>query len=68
MSVLPMERVTICTMRKDRKQILEYLQHESVVEVSNITFEDDVFSNEDTSAQIATLIKFGCLRGSTHGA
>ncbi len=57
MSVLPMERVTICAMRKDRKQILEYLQHESVVEVSNAAFEDDVFSNEDTSAQIATFNK-----------
>ena len=43
MSVLPMKRVLIVGLKKDRKRILEFLQHEGVIQVEAQNSDDDVF-------------------------
>lgn len=53
MAVLPMKRVRICALKKNRKQILEILQRQGVVEISDSRIEEDsVFKKTDmTSAK-----------------
>lgn len=51
MSVLKMQRISICALKKDRKAILEKLQSLGVLEVSHIMDEDDVFKTMDTAGQ-----------------
>ncbi len=55
MAVLPMQRVTIYGMKKNRKAILEALQRRGVVEVEDI--ENDAFEKLDTSQKQATFSK-----------
>lgn len=50
MSVLPMKRVTICALKKDRKQVLELLQREGAVEINGVVQEDSVFQKTDMSS------------------
>ncbi len=48
-----MQRITIYALRRDRKEILDYLQSKSVVELSETRFEDDeVFSRADNLARL----------------
>ncbi|MCI2049438.1 MAG: V-type ATP synthase subunit I [Lachnospiraceae bacterium] len=54
MSVLPMERVLICGLKKDRKAILELLQHQGVIEIRNTVEEDEVFGRQDKVAASTT--------------
>lgn len=49
MAVLQMQRIIICALKKERKQILEYLQRRGVVEIDNILTEDSVFQRTDVS-------------------
>lgn len=58
MAKLKMQRITIYALRKDRKEILDYLQRKSVVEISETHFEDDeVFSKADNLAQLGMFEK-----------
>jgi V/A-type H+-transporting ATPase subunit I len=57
MAVLQMNKICICAVKKDRKKILEFLQRQGCVEVSDIGSADDVFSKEDTSSVCALLKK-----------
>lgn len=49
MSVLPMRRVLIAGLKKDRKKILEFLQREEVIQVEAASSEDDIFTKQDKS-------------------
>lgn len=51
MSVVPMKRVFICALKKDRKPILEMLQRLEMVQIENPDGEikDDVFDRQDKS-------------------
>lgn len=52
-----MERFHICGMKRDRKQILEYLQVKGVVELKDVVVDNDaVFSRADTT-QARTLLE-----------
>lgn len=56
MAVMHMERFHICGMKRDRKQIMEYLQRKGVVEMRDVYVEnDEVFSRADTT-QARTLL------------
>lgn len=50
MSVLPMKRVMICALKKNRKQILELLQRQGVIEINSAIQEDSVFQKTDMSS------------------
>ncbi len=54
MAVVPMKRVLIAAMRRDRKPILELLQRTGALEIHSSVAEDDVFSHQDTSGARAT--------------
>lgn len=43
MAVLQMQRMSICALKKDRKAILEKLQHMGVMEINHILEEDEDF-------------------------
>ena len=48
MAVLPMQRVSICALKKDRKAILEKVQSMGIMEMNQITGEEDGFETMDT--------------------
>ncbi len=50
MAVLQMQRINICALKKDRKQILETLQRRGVVEINDLLKEDSVFKKTDLSS------------------
>ena len=50
MAVVPMKKVLICGLKKDRKQILELLQRQGAVEISNVLEEDSIFRKTDVSS------------------
>lgn len=52
MAVLQMQRIFICALKKDRKRLLELLQRRSVMEISNLKEEDQVFHKEDMTKSI----------------
>lgn len=49
MAVLQMQRISICALKKNRKQILETLQRRGVVEITDISPQDSIFTKADTS-------------------
>jgi V/A-type H+/Na+-transporting ATPase subunit I len=49
MAVLQMQRICLCALKKDRKQILELLQRKGVVEINDTIAEDSVFQKMDVS-------------------
>ncbi len=51
MAVLRMQRITICALKKDRKAILETLQHFGTLEVDHVIEEDQDFRKMDTAGQ-----------------
>ena len=57
MAVLQMQRISICALKKDRKQILDLLQRRGVVEISDILQEDSVFQKTDMSSSQAVFEK-----------
>lgn len=50
MAVLPMQRISIYALKKNRKAILELMQRRGVVEISKSELEDSVFQKTDTSS------------------
>lgn len=50
MAVLQMQRISICALKKNRKQILELLQRAGVVEINDVMKEDSVFHKSDVSS------------------
>ena len=48
MSVLQMQRVSICALKKDRKAILEKLQSMGIMEMNQIDDDEDGFAEMDT--------------------
>ncbi len=57
MSVVPMKRITVVAMRRDRKAVLEYLQMLGAVQVSIKGKEDDVFKKADMSKSEQVFLK-----------
>ena len=51
MAVLKMQKISICALKKDRKAILEQLQHLGVLEVDRDKEEDAFFQKMDTTGQ-----------------
>ena len=58
MAILPMKRILICGMKKDRKEVLEFLQRQGVVEIDSAAEADDVFTSTDMSASSAGFNKY----------
>ena len=50
MAVVPMKKVLICGLKKDRKGTLELLQRQGVLEISNVLQEDDMFQKMDVTS------------------
>ena len=61
MSVLKMQRMTVCALKKDRKAILEKLQSLGVMEISAIPETEEGFEKMDTASQRAGFEKAAAL-------
>ena len=48
MSVLQMQRISICALKKDRKAILEKIQTMGIMEMNQIADDEDGFEKMDT--------------------
>ncbi len=57
MAVMPMKRVQILALKKDRKKVLELLQRIGTVEINYDLPQDDVFTKTDMSASSAQFMK-----------
>ncbi len=57
MAVVPMHRVSICALNKDRKAVLETIQRLGVVEIQDTKAPDELFTKSDTSASRAVFDK-----------
>lgn len=57
MAVLQMQRINICTLKKNRKPLLELLQRKGVIEINDDIPEDNVFHKMDMSSAEGMLIK-----------
>lgn len=57
MSMLKMQKISICALKKHRKDILETLQRKGVVEITDLELQDSVFFKEETSASQASFLK-----------
>ena len=57
MSVVPMKRITVAAMKRDRKAVLEYLQVLGVVQVSITEQEDDIFTKTDMTKSQQVFLK-----------
>lgn len=61
MAVLQMQKISICTLKKDRKAVLEKLQRMKVMEISQILEEDPDFTTMDTRQERMELEKSASL-------
>ena len=50
MAIVPMKKVLICGLKKDRKGTLELLQRQGVLEISNVLQEDEMFQKIDVTS------------------
>ncbi len=57
MAVVPMKKVLICGLKKERKHILEFLQRQGAVEVTSKTPEDSVFQKMDVSSSRTVFLR-----------
>lgn len=57
MAVLQMQRISICALKKNRKEILEKIQAMGVMEVSQLLEEDDDFHKLDTASMRSSFEK-----------
>ncbi len=57
MSVVPMKRISVAAMKRDRKAVLEYLQVLGVVQISIREKEDDIFEKTDMSKTQQVFLK-----------
>lgn len=53
MAVVPMKKMTLFALKRDRKALLEFLQRRGVVEVTDAPLNDSLFSKSDSSRQLA---------------
>ncbi len=58
MAVLPMKRISICALKKDRKALMEDLQRKGILEISNTKSKSKAFYKEDTGQQTAAFTKY----------
>ena len=54
---MPMKKVLICGLKKERKHILEFLQRQGAVEVTSKTPEDSVFQKMDVSSSRTVFLR-----------
>ena len=57
MSVVPMKRISVAAMKRDRKAVLEYLQVLGAVQISIRGKEDDIFTKTDMSKSQQVFMK-----------
>lgn len=57
MAVVPMERIRICALKKERKPILETLQRRGVIELCDVPEEEQVFVKTDVSESASHLTR-----------
>ena len=57
MSVVPMKRISVAAMKRDRKAVLEYLQVLGAVQISIRGKEDDIFTKTDMSKSQQVFLK-----------
>lgn len=57
MAVLQMQRINICTLKKNRKPLLELLQRREVIEINDDIPEDNIFHKMDMSSAEGVLSK-----------
>ncbi len=57
MSVLPMKRILIVALKKNRKPILETLQRRGLIELSVNRADDEVFGRQDTAGARSIFLK-----------
>ena len=57
MAVLPMQRISIFALKKNRKEILEWMQRRGTVEINRTDWEDSIFRKMDTSSSQALFEK-----------
>ncbi len=57
MSVMPMQRVTICALKKNKKDILNILQRTGTIQINDIDSDDSAFQKADTSENVIALTK-----------
>ncbi len=57
MAMLQMQRISICALKKNRKQILEILQRRGMIEINDLIPEDNVFQRTDLSSSRAVFEK-----------
>ncbi len=57
MSVVPMKRISVAALKRDRKAVLEYLQVLGVVQISIRGKEDDIFAKTDMSKSQQMFLK-----------
>ena len=50
MAVVPMQKITICALKKNRKAILEYLQLQGCVQIDRSLEETETFTKNDTAS------------------
>ena len=48
MSIMPMKKINICALKKDRKKLLEALQIMGVMEIRDFSENDEIFKKIDT--------------------
>lgn len=53
MAVVPMKKIYVYALKKQRKPILELIQRKGIVEVTDLAVEDSLFENMDTSKSVA---------------
>ena len=57
MAVLQMQKIHICALKSNRKQILEELQRKGIVQVETDGQEDEIFQKMDTASARSTYEK-----------
>lgn len=57
MAVVPMKKMTLCALKKNRKGILEFLQRQGVVEINSGTEEDDIFHKMDVASRRSVFLR-----------
>ena len=57
MAVLPVKRISICALKKDRKRMLEELQRKAIMEISDTKSKKKLFYKEETTQKMDELHK-----------
>lgn len=67
MAVVPMKKVLICGLKKDRKQILELLQRQGAVEITSVLEEDSIFRKTDVTSSKTVFERNAAVAGQALG-